>query len=137
MSQDNLTTIQSLYASLVRMDSYEDIEAIVKEYADPDIRWHPIEATGPVFGLEALRKSLEDWFETMAEFEVELEELIDLDEEHVLAATRQVARGKASGVAAEQRVFSLYRLRSGRVIRFREFTEKADALQAAGTTDGD
>jgi ketosteroid isomerase-like protein len=52
--------------------------------------------------------------------------------DHVLADTRHRGRGKGSAVETEQRIFQLYTLRNGRIIRTRMFYEEQKALDAIG-----
>jgi ketosteroid isomerase-like protein len=41
-------------------------------------------------------------------------------------------RGRASGVKVETRFYEVYTLREGKVSRVDEYTERAEALEAAG-----
>jgi ketosteroid isomerase-like protein len=40
------------------------------------------------------------------------------------------ARGKASGLEIQERFYQLFTLRDGKVVRFEEYSEAADALKA-------
>ena len=45
---------------------------------------------------------------------------------------RQWGRGKGSGVPVEYRFFGVWTFRDGKVIRYKGFNERAEALEAAG-----
>lgn len=65
------------------------------------------------------------------ELVVEVEELADFGE-HVLARTRHHGRGKGSGVQVEHRIFQLWTLRAGKVVRARMYYDEAEAREALG-----
>ena len=44
-------------------------------------------------------------------------------------------RGQGSGVPIEARFYAVYTLRDGRVVRVDEFTDRAEALEAAGLSE--
>jgi ketosteroid isomerase-like protein len=46
---------------------------------------------------------------------------------------KESARGKGSGIeVASRRVTAVYELRAGRIVRFKAYLDRAEALQAAG-----
>ena len=44
-------------------------------------------------------------------------------------------RGKGSGVAVDQRLFMVYRVRSGKIARFEAHLERDEAMRAAGLSE--
>ena len=42
------------------------------------------------------------------------------------------ARGRSSGVRVEERLYEVYTLRNGRILRFDEFSDRDAALEALG-----
>jgi ketosteroid isomerase-like protein len=62
---------------------------------------------------------------------VTFEEIIDAGDQVVVVAHHQ-GRGRASGVDVDTRFYEVYTLREGKVWRVDEYTERAEALEAAG-----
>jgi ketosteroid isomerase-like protein len=62
---------------------------------------------------------------------LELEELIDAGEQ-VVAVQRLSGRGKASGIETKIRFAVVYTIRNGKIVRGREYWERAQALEAVG-----
>ena len=65
----------------------------------------------------------------------ELDRIIELDDGRVLVFDRQIGRGRASGVVMEQEVASLFTFRSGKIVRWDGYWDRADALEAAGLSE--
>jgi ketosteroid isomerase-like protein len=65
---------------------------------------------------------------------VTVEEIIDAGDQVVVVAHHE-GRGRASGVEVDTRFYEVYKLREGKVARVDEYTERADALEAAGLSE--
>ena len=78
----------------------------------------------------------EDWFGAFpfAEWEIEVEELIDRGDQ-VIAMLRQQGRGGSSGVAAHLEFVSITTLRDGEVVRTEFYLDREKALEAAGLSE--
>jgi ketosteroid isomerase-like protein len=50
----------------------------------------------------------------------------------VLLTAHHRGRGQGSGVEVDTRFYEVYMLRDGKVVRVDEFSERAEALEAAG-----
>jgi ketosteroid isomerase-like protein len=130
MSQENLEVPRRL------IDAYSrgDIPSFLEEL-DPDVEWIPIMAAleGRVYrGRERVRQWLEDIARDWEYFEPCHEEYRDLGD-RVLIFGRWRARGRVSGVELENQPATwLYEITDGRVVRMRTFTDRAEALEAAG-----
>ena len=74
---------------------------------------------------------MERWASAFDELKVTIEEIIDAGDHAVVVAHHQ-GRGRASGVAVDARFYEVYTLREGKVWRVDEYTELAEALEAAG-----
>jgi ketosteroid isomerase-like protein len=99
-------------------------------YADPGIVWNPIEEL-PTQGHDAVRESLAHWKADWDDYEVMPQELVDMGD-RVLATVRLRGRGRGSGVEIDARFYDVYTLRDGRIVRMDQFTERSEALEAAG-----
>jgi ketosteroid isomerase-like protein len=127
MSQENVEVVRRAFAYEVygRGDRAE-AEAIF----DPYVVMKPTEE-GPSYGLDAVRDNFEHWREAWDELEVRVEEVIDAGD-HVLLTAHHRGRGQGSGVEVDTRFYDVYMLRDGKVVRVDEFSERAEALEAAG-----
>jgi ketosteroid isomerase-like protein len=66
------------------------------------------------------------------EIEVSLGEVLH-DEGDLLVVTELVrGRGRSSGAEVEMRIFAMYRFEDGKIRSRQAFTERTDALEAAG-----
>jgi ketosteroid isomerase-like protein len=83
-----------------------------------------------VYGPDAVRELLRTWAGTFDDWGYEAEEVIDAGDS-VFACLRQWGRGKGSGVPVEYRFFGVWTFRDGKVIRYKGFNDRAEALEAA------
>jgi ketosteroid isomerase-like protein len=70
--------------------AFRDLDAGLKYFA-PDAVWEVPQLGGSFEGAEAIRGFLEDWFAAFKEFEVELEEVLDLGKGVVFVVARSDA----------------------------------------------
>ena len=124
MSQANVEIVRQFV--LVDLD-----EALT--YADREIIWNPIEEP-PTQGHDAVRANLARWESEWDDYEVIPEEFLDLGD-RVVVTLRLRGRGHGSGVEIDALFYEIYTLRDGKIIRMDEFTDRADALEAAGPAE--
>jgi ketosteroid isomerase-like protein len=62
------------------------------------------------------------------------EEFIDAGDQ-VVVTVHYTGRGRGSGVPFDDRLFDVYTLREGKIIRKREFRDRSAALDAAGVDE--
>ena len=67
----------------------------------------------------------------LLDHEVIPEEFLDLGD-RVVVTLRLRGRGHGSGVEIDALFYEIYTLRDGKIIRMDEFTDRAEALEAAG-----
>ena len=121
MSLENLT--------IVRRFVVGDLEKALV-YAAPDIVWNPVEEAS-ARGHDAVRASVARWKGAWAEYDVTHEEFVDAGD-HVVVTLHIWGRGRGSGVEIDARLFDVYTIRDGAIVRMDEFTERSAALEAAG-----
>jgi ketosteroid isomerase-like protein len=97
---------------------------------DPQVVLNPIDEAASS-GFDAMRADMERWASAFDELKVTVEEIIDAGDQVVVVAHHQ-GRGRASGVEVDTRFYEVYTLREGKVSRVDEYTERAEALEAAG-----
>ena len=106
---------------------------------DPKVEWVPMSALleGTLYrGHDGVR----DWFEEMrrdwTSFEVRPEQFRDLGNGRVLALGSWRAQGRGGGVLIEfSQAAWLVQSRRGRLVRLQAFTERKQALEAAGLSE--
>jgi len=107
---------------------------------DPEIEFRftgefiPPDFLGWQRGHEGYRRVWNAGIETWEDLRLEFEEVIDLGN-RLLLCGRQLGHGTASGVLVSQPMFQLHTLRNGLVIRQENFTDRAQALEAAGLSE--
>src|SRR6188472_1367576 len=119
MSQENVELARRAFAYEVygRGDRAE-AEAIF----DPYFVMNPVEE-GPSYGLDAIRDNFEHWKGAWGELEVTVEEVIDAGDRVLLTAHHR-GRGRGSGIEVDTRLYAVYTLRDGKVIRVDEYTDR-------------
>jgi ketosteroid isomerase-like protein len=76
------------------------------------------------------------WFAAWAYYRYEVEEIIEVAPDRVVVTGRELARGRGSGAEIEARPSAgLYELREGRVVRFRRYEGRAEAVAAGRRSD--
>ena len=156
MSQDNVEIVRSFYAALDRFfDAYRRdpkplapaletgaVSPEIKEmlsYEHPDIEWQPWSGNffGTFHGHLQLMKAWDDWLVETEDYRVELEEASDLGQGHVLAVAVLDFTAKTTKLRVNARVFTLYTLRDEMIVRVAEYSERKEALHAAGLSEQD
>lgn len=99
---------------------------------DPGIEWDPsalVPDATVTRGTDAVRAYFREFLRTFDEYGYEWEEMIEVGDE-VITVMRSWGKGKGSGVTVESRVAQVWTFRDGRVVRYRDFLDKAAALAA-------
>jgi ketosteroid isomerase-like protein len=102
---------------------------------DPDVDWasHQI-SSAPATGVDAVRQFFRDWFGAFDDLAFEWKETLD-GGDAVVTATYWHGKGRASGVGVEQLIWQVWTFRDGKIIRYRDFEDRAQALEAAGLSE--
>jgi ketosteroid isomerase-like protein len=106
------------------------------EVLDPDVEWIPVMAVleGRTYrGTEEVRRWVADLRQDWAAFEVKPEQFRDLGEGRVLALGSWRAQGRRGAVPLDfPQAGWLLQIRGERVTRLRAYTNRGEALEAAG-----
>ncbi len=106
---------------------------VAEAYSEADYEWDPVEENVSHRGREAVIEYTERWLEAWAEFEIAAEDIeIAPGADRMFVAVRYRGRGKGSEIPVEGVFFHVAELRDGKFLRAKEYTDKAEALDAAG-----
>jgi ketosteroid isomerase-like protein len=131
MSKENVEVVDRVKRAFVAFNE-RDWDALFAEL-DPEVEYIPIEEHATFRGREALTEYWERWLEAWETFMGEAEEIeVTPAGDRAFLALRFRGSGKGSGVEIEDRVFWDGELRGGRLYRISEYTDRAEALEAAG-----
>jgi ketosteroid isomerase-like protein len=106
-----------------------------RSYFDPNVAWDTSATTMPSAGIyhgyEGVEAFFREWLGTWSDYEIEPREFIDAGDS-VVIVFRQRGVGRISGVRAEHDFFGVYDIADLRVIRYRQYESREEALAAAG-----
>ena len=105
-----------------------------REYFDPAVVWDTsateMPSAGVYHGHEGMEEFFRDWLPTWKDLEVATREYIDAGES-VVVVFRQTGTGQSSGVRIAQDFFAVYDLKDAKVVRYRQYESRDEALEAA------
>jgi len=131
MSRENVDLVRRGIASA------ESFWALLDEHVVFDTRNYPgldIFGTPVVVGRKAVIDYTRPYWGTWDDYHLDAEELIDAGSS-VVGLVRERGRGKGGGVPFDRRWAQIWTFSRGRIIRWEHFSDKAEALQAAGLRD--
>jgi uncharacterized protein len=129
MSQENVEVVRRGYEAFSR----GDLDGMVTDVA-PTFEYvaNVIPGSLGVYrGPEGWKKFLSVFVDEFQDARVEIRELIEAGDQVVASLTMQ-GRGKQSGVEVRWDVWQLWTLRDGKVVHGEGFTDRDEALEAAG-----
>jgi ketosteroid isomerase-like protein len=128
MSQENVEIVRRGFEAFAQGGP----EAMV-DFWDPAIElWLPsglIQASGTYRGHAAVLVWMREWAEAWEEIHYTAEEFTEAGD-MVLVGVLYDGRGKGSGVRIEGRFWYLFKLRDGKLLSWRLYPERAQALKA-------
>jgi ketosteroid isomerase-like protein len=133
MSQENVEAVRAVYGNGPRTSS-DLMSSNAFSLFDENVEFHApawLPEAGLYRGREAMAEWFRKWIGTWAEYEAEAPEFIDAGD-HVVVEHIQRGRGKGSGVYGELRHWSVYTFSGDKVVRWRSYRTRAEALDAAG-----
>jgi ketosteroid isomerase-like protein len=130
MSQENLESLRQGLAAFNRRD-----RAAWLALCDPELENVPPRdwpESDPIRGREAVWDFYLEGNEPWEQSPFEYVEIIDAGSDKVVADLRREVRGKASGASVAWNYWQVVTIRNGKMHRFEWFTDRAEALEAAG-----
>jgi ketosteroid isomerase-like protein len=125
-SQRNVDVVRDLWNAYSRGD-FDRVIAL----SDPYVVLVSLEE-GPLYGSEALRANHARWLDAWDEDATATLDAVIGAGDHVLVIACFSGRGRSSGVRVEERLYEVYTLRNGWILRADEFTDREAAFTAAG-----
>ena len=102
------------------------------ELCHPEVEWSQREEGRTLRGREGVREALERWLDSFDEYRFEVLRIFDCGFDEVLVVGLEVGRGAISGAEVRSHTYELLSFRDGKIVRFRDFHDERDALEAAG-----
>ena len=111
-----------------------DVDAWLSFYS-PDVVFRPVRTftdSQERRGHRAMRRFMEEWYDAWADdYSTQVESIREYGDV-VIALLRFTGHAKASGIEVAGGVFEVYRFRDGKIASVEDFTDRAEALKAAG-----
>ena len=133
MSQENVEALRAVFGDGPR--SISDLSN-AKAFAlyDENVEFHAPDwapEPGVYRGLEDLAGWIRRWLGTWDEYEAQAREYVDAGDQ-VVVGHFQRGRGKGSGLYVEDRSWSVFTFSGGKVVAWRSYRTRAEALEAVG-----
>jgi len=148
MSERNVDVVQHFFAAVERLlETWEtsrsfvdavkagDIPPEAREvlgYMSPEAEWNPAFSGETYSGQLELGRGLDEWLEAAGNYSLRLLEATDLEKDRVLATFGPTFEGRSSGIHVNTAVFAVITLRNGLIARLDEYSDRREALEAAG-----
>jgi ketosteroid isomerase-like protein len=130
MSEENVEIVRSILAA------WETGDFSAATWADPEIHFIPGGLESDTHGIEALSKQWRESLDSWDEFATVPEEFFDAEDGRVLVLVRFRGKGKGSGAPiVDFEGAQLFSVRDGKVVRLALFTDRSEALEAAGLSE--
>jgi ketosteroid isomerase-like protein len=133
MSEENVELVRRL----LEMFANRDHEAVFAFY-DPEIEWivSPevgLGLEGVYRGHDGVRRYWRGWLQAWKDLDFEVQDVLDGGDEVVALIGSQRQWGRHSGIVTEVPPYGLvFTIRDGKVVRWRNFADHEEALEAAG-----
>jgi ketosteroid isomerase-like protein len=111
--------------------------AAAQRYFDQAIEWDMSGVVGwpeqDVYRGQEVEQFLQAWADSWGgTWHYDVEEVLDAGGNQVFVAIHEWGTGAESGASVDQRRYFAATLREGQIVRVRMFSERADAVEAAG-----
>ena len=132
MSQENVEIVRREYVAIAAEDW-----AALEDMWHPDIEYDAVMGAGTFRGLDRIIEFFDSYGEMYSEFEVEIEEILDVGD-YVVAVERLTGRGlmgSAVGGSVHERLARVNTFKDGKIWRAKEYRTVAEALEAVGLSE--
>ena len=133
MSEENVEIVREM------TERFNRDGAMPEELFDPDVEFFNVRESplpGPYRGYEGLREWRDGVFDVVEEGRFEVDDLIDVDESDlVVFRVRLRGRARHTGLEIDIGWTTVHWFRDGRIYRSKSYTDRAEALEAAGLSE--
>jgi ketosteroid isomerase-like protein len=134
MSQENVEIVRQLYEALNRDDVDGFLQLCAPGFEVRDLPELPDPSVA--VGHDAVRAWWDQMFDdAFDELRFDPEEFIDAGD-RVVVVNHGTARGRGSGADVEMHFSSVWTLTNGKAVKLASYSDRAEALEAAGLRDG-
>ena len=140
MSEENVAIARELLEGFARRDH----EAAF-QYYDPDVVFDTRDPSGLIapdlagvyHGHDGIRRYWRSWLEAWADLQFEIEDIRDAGDSAVALIRNQHQWGRHSGIEVESPPYAIvFTFRDGKVVHWKAYSDRAEALRAADLGDG-
>ena len=131
MSQENVEIVKAVFRGL----DDAGVDGMLP-FLHEEFEYFPAEERGSVHGHDGLRRYFRRWMEAWDEFHLRPTEFLDAGD-HVFVGAALNGRGRGSGVEVRMEGWQVWLIRGERAARCEEYSDRAEALEAAGLSEQD
>jgi ketosteroid isomerase-like protein len=133
MSQENVEVVRSMY----RPGDPSRFFELLHEAVQVDVSKAPLLPDHPDLfgGRDAALDLYRHYWGTWDKYVLEPVEIIDAGQDRVLVVQDERGIGRGSGAPFERRWAVLYTMREAKIVRIEHFSERPEALEAAGLSE--
>ena len=129
-----LEVVRRQYEAFHRQD-WEALFALYHPEVELDLSRSGIPDGGVHHGHDGLLEGWSRWRGVWDRYDFELEDLVEVDDDRVLALIHVNASSRGQGMDAEVRAADLFTVRDGLIVQFVNYLDRELALQAAGRAE--
>jgi ketosteroid isomerase-like protein len=136
MSEENLELVRGIYCRTLALDP--DLLVALAEFATlkTEFDFTDTYPDGQVVkGMDGVRRAAGSW--PWGDLRFEPERFFDVDDERVLVFIHAIATGEGTGIPVERRTAHELTFRDGNLVRFKVYSDRDAALEAAGLLGAD
>jgi ketosteroid isomerase-like protein len=133
MSQENVEVARRFNSSAASKAEMLAALPTMVALCDPEVEWTQRGETSR--GREGVREALEQWLDSFEDYSFEAQRIVDCGGDHVLVVGLEVGTGVMSGAEVRSLNYELLTIRDGLIVRYREFYDEREALEAAGLAE--
>jgi uncharacterized protein len=131
VSAENVEVVRATLDSVAGVDAFSPTAASrLLSVCHPEVEWDvsALWPDGQVYrGRSGVARFFRRWLGAWDSYDFEVEELLDRGD-HVVVMLRERGTAKGTGAEVDHRFAQIWTLRDGRVVRWRAFSKREEAL---------
>ncbi len=130
MSQENVEIVRASFGAAQQ----GEVEKALSHYSENVVWFNRPPEVGPHHGREGVVHAIGSFAQHFDDYWFEVEQLVDAGNDVVLL-WRQGGKGKSSGAPISEEGSTVFELKGGRICRAQVYSDRAEALEAAGLSE--